>query len=437
MIHARRAVIQFGVLWMMGFAIPQLKAELFRCASLNFDVTAPSPEIAKQVAGAAEEQRRILAVRWFGHSLPRWSARCPVHVRVGRHLGAGGSTKFRFEHGHVLGWKMTVQGSLERILDSVIPHEVNHTILACYFRRPVPRWADEGAATLIEHQSEQQRQIDLVQRLVHQGRRIPLRVLFDMKQYPRNSNQLMALYAEGYSLTEFLIQQEGYERFLHFLNDAHHRGWYKAFQSHYATRSVEDLERSWANWVIAGSPRLNLPKGQLVAKVEAPQPEKVIRSGTPSESRTTRSSTSRTVVRAQDSPMTTKPDSGLLSGKRLAGLLPGRRTTAPDPVIIRAPDPRRLALRSIERQEKNRSGIRPGHSSAAPPLQPLALRPIPGATARPLPNHQRSTTIPVPKVSLQAAFGSSLQETNLRSSPLAPPRPAAEPNWSRFPGRSR
>ncbi len=33
---------------------------------------------------------------------------------------------------------MEVIGTPERILDSVLPHEVTHTILATYFGRPLP-----------------------------------------------------------------------------------------------------------------------------------------------------------------------------------------------------------------------------------------------------------------------------------------------------------
>ena len=49
---------------------------------------------------------------------------------------------------------MTVEGSLERILNSVLPHEVTHTIFAAKFGRPLPRWADEGGAVLSEDATE-------------------------------------------------------------------------------------------------------------------------------------------------------------------------------------------------------------------------------------------------------------------------------------------
>lgn len=227
----------------------------------NFVVTASTAEIAREVAQAAEESRQRLAVEWLGHELPRWSAPCDVQVKVGQ-LGAGGVTTFNFVRGgdgetHVVGWKMTVQGSLERVLDSVIPHEVSHTIFACHFRKALPRWADEGAATLAEHPSEKQRQVQTLHQTMKVGRRIPLRSLVKIKEYPRDMQEVMTLYAEGYSLAECLVQLGGRQKYLTFLADADPLGWDTAIRKHYGFKSVDELEQQWSDWVLAGSPALD------------------------------------------------------------------------------------------------------------------------------------------------------------------------------------
>ncbi len=233
----------------------------------NFVVDAPTPEIAEQVGQVAEHYRKTLAVEWLGKEMPNWHRPCTVKVKVGQ-IGAGGATSFSFDRGEVFGWRMNVQGSLERILDSVVPHEVSHTVLACRFRRPLPRWADEGAATLAEHDSEKLRQKKLVEQILNTTRRIPFRELFAIKEYPRDMNDVLTLYAEGYSLAEYLVQQGGRNRFLQFLDDAHQQGWDRAIAKHYREKDVNDLERQWNSWVVAGSPRLNLPEGQLLAAAE-------------------------------------------------------------------------------------------------------------------------------------------------------------------------
>lgn len=233
----------------------------------NFTVSAPTEEIAKRVANCAEFWRRDLAIQWLGKPLPNWYRPCPIKVQVGQ-MGAGGATTFTFDKGEVFGWRMEVQGSLERILDSVIPHEVNHTIFASHFRRPLPRWADEGAATIVEHESEKARQVRLVEQVIQTDRRIPLKELLQIREYPRDTKKVLTLYAEGYSLAEFLIGRQG-ERgkavYLQFLDDAHKQGWEQAIRKHYGFDSVGHLEQDWTQWVLAGSPSFNLPAGQALA----------------------------------------------------------------------------------------------------------------------------------------------------------------------------
>ena len=229
--------------------------------SANFVVTAPTADIARQVGMTAEECRKDLAHSWVGYELPRWNRPCPIFVKVGQ-IGAGGQTRFKFETGadgvtHVFGWDMQVQGTLERVLDSVIPHEVSHTIFASHFRRGLPRWADEGAATLSEHESERNRQLLLLGQVLRSGKPIPLRKLFAMKEYPRQMRDVLTLYAEGYSLAEFLVQQQGRQRYMKFLEDGHKHGWTNAIRANYRHTDIESLEKQWRGWFMAGSPRLD------------------------------------------------------------------------------------------------------------------------------------------------------------------------------------
>src|SRR6188768_3144585 len=124
----------------------------------NFVVSAPTPQLAKEIGDQAEVYRKRLAIEWLGKELPAWSKPCPINAQVQPNMGAGGATSFVFDRGEVFGWKMNIRGSRERILDYVLPHEVTHTIFASHFRQPLPRWADEGACTTVEHVSEVSKQ---------------------------------------------------------------------------------------------------------------------------------------------------------------------------------------------------------------------------------------------------------------------------------------
>ena len=157
--------------------------------------------------------------------MPNWAQPCMMTVQVAPHLGAGGATTFVFDNGEVFGWRMTIQGSAERVLDSVLPHEITHMIFASYFRRPLPRWADEGGATSVEHISEKQKHRQMLVQFLRTGRGIAFGQMFAMTEYPQD---VMPLYAQGYSLAEFLIYHGGRKKFVAFLADGMRDGQWSA-----------------------------------------------------------------------------------------------------------------------------------------------------------------------------------------------------------------
>jgi hypothetical protein len=138
---------------------------------------------------------------------------------------------------------MRVEGTLDRLLVSVLPHEVAHTVFAHDFGRPLPRWADEGAAVLGEHEQERARHEQALRQLLRaEGRLIPLRRLLALRDYPPD---VMTLYVEGYSLTRFLVARGGRPAFLAFIKDGSDGDWDKALSLHYGYKKVEELERAW------------------------------------------------------------------------------------------------------------------------------------------------------------------------------------------------
>ena len=229
-----------------------LQAAGYRTA--NFTVDAPTPQLAKEIGDKAEHWRRKLSLEWLGQELPNWSRPCPIKARVAPQLGAGGATSFVFDQGEVFGWRMNIQGSRERILDSVLPHEVTHTIFASHFRQPLPRWADEGACTTVEHPSEISKQERMLIEFLRTRRGIPFSQMFAMREYPRD---VLPLYAQGHSLSTFLISQRGKRAFLTFLEDGLRDGnWPRAVNAHYGQRDLLALQNSWMDWIRQGRPDL-------------------------------------------------------------------------------------------------------------------------------------------------------------------------------------
>jgi len=214
----------------------------------NFVVSAPTPAIAQQVGQYAEHYRKEKAIAWLGKEMPPWPQPCPLHVTVSMEPPSG-ATSFSFGGGRVQWQKMEIQGPLDRLLASVLPHEITHTVFAHHFGTPVPRWADEGGSVLSEDDLERRRHDKLVREILNSGKQIPLRRLMGLKEYPR---EVMCLYAQGFSMSDFLVKRSNKQTFLNFVGYGMHYGWDKAAQSYYGHRTVEELEGAWLQFLRDG-----------------------------------------------------------------------------------------------------------------------------------------------------------------------------------------
>jgi hypothetical protein len=237
----------------------------------NFTVEAPTPQIAQQVGQAAEYYRKEKAQQWLGREMPNWPEPCPLQVKVTMG-GAGGATSFAFDRGQVLSQHMNIEGSLERLLASVLPHEVTHTVFAHYFRTPVPRWADEGGSVLSEDEVERQRHDHLCRQILNTpGRAMPLRRLFALREYP---SDVMVLYAQGFSVTNYLVERSNRAAFLNFVHQGMQEGWDNAVRAHYRHNSIEELEQTWLAHLRATKQR---PPAQLARNTNpAPSENRVM-----------------------------------------------------------------------------------------------------------------------------------------------------------------
>jgi len=232
--------IALGVIgYWMSLAIPAYAASV---QTRNFIVEAPTPELAQEFGQLAEGFRKSKALEWLGREMPAWPQKCPLRVTV-QGSGAGGATSFNFTNGQVF-QTMHIEGALDRLRHSVLPHEVTHTVFAHHFRQPVPRWADEGGSVLSEDDLERQRHDTMCRQLLNAGRGMQLQVLFNLKDYPRD---VMVLYAQGYSITRYLVDLNGRAHFLNFIGHGMRNGWDAACQQYYQIETVQQLEQAWLN----------------------------------------------------------------------------------------------------------------------------------------------------------------------------------------------
>ena len=231
----------------------------------NFHVEAPTPEAARAVGEHAEKFRASIARAWLGRELPDWTEPCPIRVRI---TGgeAGGVTNFDFlPRGGVRSQSIEVEGRLDRVLASALPHEVTHTIFAAYFGGPMPRWADEGASVLSEDKPALDLHEQIVASLLDRRGQFAFTSLFSMKEYP---SDLMGFYGQGYSVSRFLVSVGGRPRFLRFVKEGMDAGWDDAARKHYSLASCRELERGWHSWLAVNTRRAG--SGAIASNVPAP-----------------------------------------------------------------------------------------------------------------------------------------------------------------------
>ncbi|CAN5518501.1 hypothetical protein BH11PLA2_BH11PLA2_20070 [soil metagenome] len=213
----------------------------------NFRTSAPTKELAERFGIMAEHYRKEKAMEWLGAEMPNWPERCPLKVELNTKQG-GGATTFTFGASPgVQSQEMKIFGETKQLLYSVLPHEVTHTVFAHHFGRAVPRWADEGGSVLSENEEEWFNHDIRCREILNAGRGIKLRVLFTLKEYPKD---MIVVYAQGYSVCDFLINQHkgGRAAFLKFVNQGmknNNRNWEQAMQDVYGYNTVDEFEEAW------------------------------------------------------------------------------------------------------------------------------------------------------------------------------------------------
>lgn len=296
----------------------------------NFVVRAPSQQLAQQLGEAAEGFRETLAVQWLGHELPQWDERCPIVARIDR--GAGGETSFFFDRGRAHGWNMKIQGSPERMLDSVLPHEVTHTIFATHFGCPLPRWADEGACTTVEHPGEIARLEGELIKFLKTHRGIRFSDMMWMKQYPRD---FMPLYAQGHSVAAYLIGLRGKQAFVRFIEDGlTDDNWPRAVKKHYGYVDLREMQGKWLAWVRAGRPPLATDDDEAQTRlVSITRPERSPDAARPVPQRNA-SSDDRPLAASSDEGLPRKKAASQPAAVKLASRLSAANITRP---VARSP----------------------------------------------------------------------------------------------------
>lgn len=203
----------------------------------------------KQLANRAEQCWQEQSKLWFGsvRSIPDT---CVIQYELRQSPeGIAGVTNYdRMTVGRP---RMQLSGPPEYIIRNTVPHEVQHLVMAAHLG-PIPRWLDEGLASLTESNEE----LDKIQRVNTQvlqtNRGIPCNILFSYKEYPSDA---AAFYSQSVMWTRFLMHQKGMagvRQLVTMLQSGSSNT--LAFNNVYGWQSLQAAQSDWSKWVADGAP---------------------------------------------------------------------------------------------------------------------------------------------------------------------------------------
>jgi hypothetical protein len=218
-----------------------------------------------EICGQCESLRESLHLVWLGAKpTERWSPKCDVvlfsdDASYFRQVGPAGSNTVASalvsnRNHKVAVRRVDVRRTNQQWSEGPFAHELTHIVIADRLDvAHLPRWADEGMATLADSMAKQERHHrDLVQAF-QRGTVFRLGQLLSATDYPAQ-NQWGAFYGQSVSLVKFLVERDSPARFVEFLETARKDGYASALQSIYHIADVAALERQWRRAVTESDP---------------------------------------------------------------------------------------------------------------------------------------------------------------------------------------
>lgn len=229
----------------------------FVAETTNFRVCCDESEaLAIDLSRHAESLRAKLRSQWLGEdSGTDWTPKCEVVLHSSRQsyaaaVGRGsertvGSSLVKVAGGQITNRRVDLVGGQVPYVSAALPHELTHVVLRDRFpTNPIPRWADEGAATLADTSDKQERHRKDFQKALADGTTLSAATLLTSDEYPR-ADRWGTFYGESVSLTKFLVERDSPARFIGFVQAADSKGYDKALQDIYGIKNLADLDHEW------------------------------------------------------------------------------------------------------------------------------------------------------------------------------------------------
>jgi hypothetical protein len=155
-------------------------------------------------------------------------------------------------------------GPLYQLKYGGLPHEICHVF---FFKehgcKPLPRWADEGAATSVESREFRANRLYRARDLVSRNQHLPLTEFIATSEYPQEDAERDIFYLQSASFAAWILR-DGPSNFLKLVRCGD-RCKNAAFVSkELGYDSVEACEKAWQKWLLNDSHTYQKPNALLV-----------------------------------------------------------------------------------------------------------------------------------------------------------------------------
>lgn len=221
--------------------VPGARAEIV--STENFIVVAPDALIAAEVLKEAEFFRKRIALAYLGEELPAGAGRTVISVELSDTEDR--ASFWPVDHSRRTHHRLWLTTSRQTAAGSKLAHEITHLVLEVRYGNLLPKWADEGFASM----QDGRERTAIRERIVRETtfvQRWPITRVLSLTG--RMSAHDQDAYAASTSFTEFLMTRGDAARTLEFAVQGMQHGWERAAHAHYGM-SLAELGAAWQKWL--------------------------------------------------------------------------------------------------------------------------------------------------------------------------------------------
>lgn len=132
------------------------------------------------------------------------------------------------------GFRIKISGSVDLMQNCILPHEIMHCVFASYVKGHIPRWADEGYASIVEPKRPP----------YPIKTKWPFKIIMNQKDYPED---VYSYYGQSSNMTEWLVNLKGRIVFRDFINEfcTSDQDWEPLLDKYYGFKTYQEAQRHW------------------------------------------------------------------------------------------------------------------------------------------------------------------------------------------------